>query len=650
MTSGAAARQRRAADIGLLLVLVVGAAFLASYILRGWYPHDEGALGQSAERILGGEIPHRDFDEIYTGLLGFLHAGVFALLGIKSAFLRIPLFIATMGWLVVVYRLLLRFVPPVGAAAVAMVVLVWSVPNYPASLPSWYILFAATGTALALVRWQETGRRGFLVLAGALGGVAFLFKLSGIFVWLGGGLALLAVGDVAGDAADRTNHGAPGSAAGSAEASRTSRGAFEWIVAAALVLVVLALGVVAGRAGSQQLLRFVFPTGVLAIAISGAIAAPPFAPAADRWRTLAARVGPFALGVIVPVGLFLVFYALVGGLPEMLEGVFVTPFRRVAFASVTPPPVVTLLLVVPLAALLWLPSAAGRARVIVPALGALWFGAILLFAGSDPRFYRAGWFSAWGLLFVAAIEGARMVLARRHDPREGSALREDGAGGEDPSGAGRRVGGVRDAAIVVACLAVAIALVEYPFAAPIYTVYALPLTMLAVVGGVRSSRRVGVATQWLVLVFFLAFGITRIVPGSVGSMGIAFHRTPDVALLELPRGGLRIDPREAVQYEDLIRFVVERAEGRPIWAGPDSPEVYFLSGIPNRTRTFFDFLDAPETMATPLADRLDALGVGVVVVKLNSQFSRGLSRETYMALRERFPRESGFPGFVVLWR
>lgn len=630
MTSGAAARQRRAADIGLLFVLVVGAAFLASYILRGWYPHDEGALGQSAERILGGEIPHRDFDEIYTGLLGFLHAGVFALLGIKSAFLRIPLFIATMGWLVVVYRLLLRFVPPVGAAAVAMAVLVWSVPNYPASLPSWYILFAATGTALALVRWQETGRRGFLVLAGALGGVAFLLKLSGIFVWLGGGLALLAAGDAGGDAADRTNHGAPGSAAGSAEASRTSRGAFEWIVAAALVLVVLALGVVAGRGGSQQLLRFVFPTGLLAIALAGAVAAPPFAPAAERWRVLAARVGPFALGVIVPVGLFLAVYAVVGGLPEMLEGVFVTPFRRVAFASVTPPPVVTLLLVVPLAALLWLPSAAGRARLSVPALGTLWFGAILLLAGSDPRFYRAGWFSAWGLLFIAAIEGARLVLARRHTPREDGTL--------------------RDAAIVIACLAVAIALVEYPFAAPIYTVYALPLTMLAVVGGVRSGGRVGVATQWLVLVFFLAFGITRILPGSVGSMGIAFHRTPDVALLELPRGGLRIDPREAVQYEDLIRLVVERAEGRPIWAGPDSPEVYFLSGIPNRTRTFFDFLDAPETMATPLADRLDAMGVGVVVVKLNSQFSRGLSRETFAALRERFPRESGFPGFVVLWR
>lgn len=630
MTSGAAARQRRAADIGLLFVLVVGAAFLASYILRGWYPHDEGALGQSAERILGGEIPHRDFDEIYTGLLGFLHAGVFALLGIKSAFLRIPLFIATMGWLGVVYKLLLRFVPPVGAAAVALVVLVWSVPNYPASLPSWYILFAATGTALALVRWQETGRRSFLVLAGALGGVAFLFKLSGIFVWLGGGLALLAVGDAGGDVADRTNHGAPGSAAGSADTTRTSRGAFEWNVAAALVLMVIALGAVAGRAGSQQLLRFVLPTGLLAIAIAGAVAAPPFAPAAERWRILAARVGPFALGVIVPVGLFLLFYAVVGGLPEMLEGVFVTPFRRVAFASVTPPPVVTLLLVAPLAALLWLPSAAGRARLIVPSLGAFWLGAILLFAGSDPRFYRAGWFSAWGLLFVAAIEGARLVLARRHTPREDGTL--------------------RDAAIVIACLAVAIALVEYPFAAPIYTVYALPLTMLAVVGGVRSGGRVGVATQWLVLVFFLAFGITRILPGSVGSMGIAFHRTPDVALLELPRGGLRIDPREAVQYEDLIRLVVERAEGRPIWAGPDSPEVYFLSGIPNRTRTFFDFLDAPETMATPLADRLDAMGVGVVVVKLNSQFSRGLSRETFAALRERFPRESGFPGFVVLWR
>ena len=61
---------------------------------------------------------------------------------------------------------------------------VWSVPNYPASVPSWFNLFFATFGALALLHGLETGRRHWLVLAGVAGGISFLFKLSGIFYLL----------------------------------------------------------------------------------------------------------------------------------------------------------------------------------------------------------------------------------------------------------------------------------------------------------------------------------------------------------------------------------------------------------------------------------------------------------------------------------
>src|SRR3989454_5257856 len=46
---------------------VLGAAVGGHYLTRGWVPHDAGSLAQSAERVLAGELPHRDFDEIYTG-------------------------------------------------------------------------------------------------------------------------------------------------------------------------------------------------------------------------------------------------------------------------------------------------------------------------------------------------------------------------------------------------------------------------------------------------------------------------------------------------------------------------------------------------------------------------------------------------------
>jgi len=50
---------------------------------RGWVPHDEGLLGQSAERLLAGQLPHRDFDEVYTGGLSYLHALAFEVGGVR---------------------------------------------------------------------------------------------------------------------------------------------------------------------------------------------------------------------------------------------------------------------------------------------------------------------------------------------------------------------------------------------------------------------------------------------------------------------------------------------------------------------------------------------------------------------------------------
>jgi hypothetical protein len=607
----------------LVAVLLLGGALLRFYLLRGWFPHDEGALGQSAVRVLQGEVPHRDFDEIYTGLLSYIHAGVFAVFGIGSISLRIPLFVAAMGWLAAMYRILIRFAPPAGAGLAALTAFVWSVPNYPASLPSWYILFFATLAALALIKWHEGGDRRFLVLAGALAGIALLFKLSGIFVLLGGALALLAPEERAVPSGGASADDPTVATADLAGGPRTSRGSYEWAIALMLVSVVLVLGVIAGRVGDRELFRIAFPTSLVALAILARSLTPPFAPTRERWHRLIERLAPFTIGAFVPLGLFLLLYLVVGGAGEMLAGVFVTPFRRIASASTSPPPPVTILLALPLAALLWIPSRRDMLRFAVPVFAALWAGAILLLAGTGVFWYRVGWFSAWGLLFVVAVDAARMLL--RPNPAQRSA-------------------------ITLCCLAVGLALVEYPFAAPIYTMYALPLTLVAAVAATRVIGRAGVAVQLTVAGFFLAFGLFRIVPGSVESLGRVFSPSPNTTRLDLPRGGLRITARDAEEYEALIPFVTETAAGRAIWAGPDSPEVYFLTGLPNRTRTFFDFLDPPATMARPLVQRLESLDVGVVVIKLTSQFSKPLPPETFAALRAAFPRERDFRGFVVLWR
>ena len=58
----------------LLIVWVLSVAYAAVNLKHGWIPHDEGFFAQSADRVLNGELPHRDFDEVYTGGLTFANA------------------------------------------------------------------------------------------------------------------------------------------------------------------------------------------------------------------------------------------------------------------------------------------------------------------------------------------------------------------------------------------------------------------------------------------------------------------------------------------------------------------------------------------------------------------------------------------------
>src|SRR5215831_11435632 len=123
----------------LLVVWIISAVYVGGFIDRGWIPHDEGTLAQSAERVLDGELPHRDFDEIY--------AGTFKFLGANLIYIRYVFFAFFLMFVPALYAIALRFASPWLAAAITLLGVVWSVPNYFAGLPSWYnLFFAVLGT------------------------------------------------------------------------------------------------------------------------------------------------------------------------------------------------------------------------------------------------------------------------------------------------------------------------------------------------------------------------------------------------------------------------------------------------------------------------------------------------------------------------
>src|SRR5262245_61885519 len=177
-----APERRRRTALALGVVWAGAAIFLSAIALDGWHPHDEGTLGQSAVRVLAGELPHRDFDAVYTGGLELLHALAMRCAGTSLASLRLVLLLAALAVVPVVFWLAARALAPLPAALATAAALVWSLPAYFASLPSWYVTFLGLCSAAAVLRYADVRRRRWAALAGACGALALLMKVVGVFV------------------------------------------------------------------------------------------------------------------------------------------------------------------------------------------------------------------------------------------------------------------------------------------------------------------------------------------------------------------------------------------------------------------------------------------------------------------------------------
>ncbi len=617
MTSGSPEPSRSPARAWLFGTLLVGGLYLGLYLTRGWYPHDEGALGQTAERVLQGQVPHRDFDEPYTGLLTYIHAGAFLLGGIRLAVLRIPLFAATILWLAAFFRIAVRLVSPPAAAGIVLLALAWSVPNYPASIPSWYNLFCATFGIAALIKWDETGARRWLYLAGLAGGVSFLIKLSGLFYLAGALLFLLYA--TRGEEPEEPRRG---------WADRVVAGG---LTAGLLLFVVMLWRGIAPFYLARPIVHFVAP-GVL---LAGALAAREWAPAAGRGgvrlRRLVAAALPFLAGALAPVAGFVLGFGLAGGLPALVNGVFVAPFRRLAFANMQPPAPFWILAAVPLAVLLrprgdWDHPRWRRAAIVVAVL----FAIVVWLASVDSFPHRLVWQSIRNLIPLTAAVAAGIVAW----PRLSAGW---------PAAGRRRF-------VLLATVTALASLVQFPFSSPIYFLYVAPLLLLTLVALIRGLGRTPRLMGAVTLGFYGAFAVLLVTPGATVGLGFRYETPHPTVPLDLPRAGLRVNPEDAQLYGALIPALGLHAGNGDVWAGPDSPEVYFLSGHRNRTRALFDFLGATGEDAAGFLATLDRDGIRAIALNLRPSFSPALSPGMVDSLRARFPEGSEMGRFELRWR
>jgi hypothetical protein len=152
-----------------------------------------------------------------------------------------------------------------------------------------------------------------------------------------------------------------------------------------------------------------------------------------------------------------------------------------------------------------------------------------------------------------------------------------------------------------------------------------------------------------VLLFFIAFDVARIKPSFLVEMGADYVPDQYTTPFTIERArGIRSKAAVVAAYETIVKLAQEHSRNGGIYAGPDAPEIYFLTGKKNPTRDIFNFLNDDAVVdATAALDRED---INLVVWNRGPQFSHSGNRELQQRVERDYPNLQQVGGFDVRWR
>ena len=510
---------------------------------------------------------------------------------------------------VFVYLILRRHLQPIGAAIGAWLALAWSFPNYFASLPSWWLLVCALACLWAFLRYVDTGLLRYAAVAGLAAGISILIKQTGLYVLVALVMTLLYGG------------------------GRDEQDARVWwpgrmlCAGVAVAAVGLAFTILAARLALSDLLYLLLPI----LACSRVLLADDARRSSRAtWEALAAPAVAVAVAAL-PLLCFVAPYLVDHQIGRLITGLFILPQKRVQFASFEMPPAQWILAGLPLlAAVMPLPIFAR-----VPALSSrvtgvtLWVAGGLLVVASLYNFtsYQIIWQAARGFAALLPVAICAVIMSKHaRDARERRVLFGFAAFLAWPS------------------------LVQIPFSAPIYFCYVTPLAVVAAVAvaghnAVLPRRVIGVAAAVL-----LTFALVSMNRGYVYNLG-GIHRvfaldTP----LGLERASLRMNRADAVTYRRVVELISIHIGDGQLVAGPDCPEVYFLTGRSSASGTLFEFFTATGPAEGGVNDMPGLPAASVVVLNHGRRFSQGPSTALAAKVRRLFPYSEGVGTFEVRWR
>ena len=607
----------RAGKLLFLVVFLVSGLYTAKELKHGWIPFDEGTLGLSADYVLHGAVPHRDYFEGYTGGLTYVNALAFRIFGANSVSMRYMMFGFFLLWVPTVYYVASRFVSGPAAAVLTFLAVAWGPPNYTAPLPSWYNLFFATFGLAALLRYVHVQKIRWLVLAGLCGGFSFLFKITGLYFVAAAVLALLFRENVA----NVENSGL----------QRRDTLYRIFLCAALLICEVFILFTVLRKPSLFAFLYFLIPCSFIAgVILFHELSFPKTRGA--RFPFLLRELLPFLTGAAIPVVLFLAPFIRIRALQDFLWDVFVMPGRQIAHAAITPPLLIFAVGAIGNVALIFgVFLAQSKHRRRTEGLILLGMAFALTFAFFIPQIHRVIWCVIWVLLPTAAIAGS-LMLVRRFSLNEMTS--------EDSQ-----------KLFLVLSVSTLSGLVQFPTIFPSYFPYVAPLLVLAVAAVVsllNYQPRFFLAGAYCFVLSYVMFEVT---PGFLHVAGQGYEPNTDTVTTGIDRlGGIRISAFDAQTYETLGVIIRQHARGEYIFATPDCPEVYYLYGFRNPTRFFFDYHDEPQDRTQRVLQTIRDRHINLVVINGHPIFSGNISSDLRSAFEQEFPNRADTGTFEVRWK
>jgi hypothetical protein len=611
MKAAASTRER---VLGAVMI-VAAIAYLIPSVPRGWIPHDEGMLGQSAERVLHGDLPHVDYEEMYTGGLSWLYAAVFRVAGVDLVNVRWALFIGASLAICLIYAITRRYLRPASAALATWVALLWSFPNYFAGLPSWWLLICALFSLWALIRYAETERWWYIAGAGLAAGLAIAVKQTGLYLLVAVTLSLLYGGRREGASPQTTT----------------------WEKMARWALTVSAITfaglILAPRAFAAEGLYLLAP--VVACASALILSVEREHRGGGRSPLLLTSIA--LLAAALPLACLVMPYVIRQGLWDLAHGALLLPRKRIALVSRPMLDVFTAVpLSLPLLGLAYLEFRSRDRQRSVALTLATWAAAIALpiYALWSIKSYQLVWqFARAAAALLPVAVACQLVRGSVRDPLKRTLL------------------------FASASILAWISLNQFPYAGPVYFCYTAPLaviTAIALIDGQAAIRARAMRPLALLLLMFAFFGAHRTYLGWLGVSPappeeevFSWSRTPERAdtQLELPRAHLNVSAEDADVYGRLVSSIRAHLDGGQLVAGPDCPEVYFLAGLKNPSGRLYD------TFTNRANDDADSwLKAQVIVVNHVVGPSGAPSIKLVTALRRAFSHGERLGQFEIRWR